>query len=86
MNLAVEIAGIRFKNPLIAASGTFGYGVEYSHAVDIAAQHHVHPHRRLGADVDIADHLGRLVHERRSIHRRSRAFVAAYHRVSCGAL
>lgn len=26
--LAVEAAGIRFKNPLIAASGTFGYGVE----------------------------------------------------------
>jgi len=26
--LAVEAAGIHFKNPLIAASGTFGYGVE----------------------------------------------------------
>jgi hypothetical protein len=24
----VEIAGLSFKNPLIAASGTFGYGVE----------------------------------------------------------
>ncbi len=26
--LGIEVAGIRFKNPLIAASGTFGYGVE----------------------------------------------------------
>ena len=27
--MEVEIAGVRFKNPLIAASGTFGYGKEY---------------------------------------------------------
>ena len=33
--LAVEIAGIRFKNPLIAASGTFGYGVEYEGILDL---------------------------------------------------
>ena len=26
MDLSVEIAGIRLKNPVIAASGTFGYG------------------------------------------------------------
>jgi len=31
--LAVEFAGIRFKNPLIAASGTFGYGVELAGVV-----------------------------------------------------
>jgi dihydroorotate dehydrogenase (NAD+) catalytic subunit len=31
--LSVEIAGIRFRTPLIAASGTFGYGTEY---VDVA--------------------------------------------------
>ena len=36
MNLAVEIAGIRFKNPLIAASGTFGYGVEYEGVLDLS--------------------------------------------------
>ncbi len=36
MNLAVEIAGIRFKNPLIAASGTFGYGVEYENVLDLS--------------------------------------------------
>lgn len=29
-DLSVKIAGIEFKNPMIAASGTFGYGVEYS--------------------------------------------------------
>jgi dihydroorotate dehydrogenase (NAD+) catalytic subunit len=36
MTLAVEIAGLRFKNPLIAASGTFGYGVEYEGLLDLA--------------------------------------------------
>ena len=30
MNLSVEIAGVKFKNPVIAASGTFGFGSEYS--------------------------------------------------------
>jgi dihydroorotate dehydrogenase (NAD+) catalytic subunit len=34
--LAVELAGLRFKNPLIAASGTFGYGVEYEGLLDLA--------------------------------------------------
>ncbi len=36
MNLAVEIAGLRFKNPLIAASGTFGYGIEYEDVLDLS--------------------------------------------------
>jgi dihydroorotate dehydrogenase (NAD+) catalytic subunit len=36
MNLAVELAGLHFKNPLIAASGTFGYGVEYEGILDLA--------------------------------------------------
>jgi len=36
MNLAVEIAGLRFKNPLIAASGTFGYGIEYEDILDLS--------------------------------------------------
>lgn len=34
--LAVEVAGIRLKNPLLAASGTFGYGVEYEGILDLA--------------------------------------------------
>lgn len=29
-NLEVNIAGVSFKNPVIAASGTFGYGREYA--------------------------------------------------------
>lgn len=33
--LAVEIAGLRLKNPLVAASGTFGYGVEYEGILDL---------------------------------------------------
>jgi dihydroorotate dehydrogenase (NAD+) catalytic subunit len=36
MNLRVEIAGLRFKNPFLAASGTFGYGVECEGLVDLA--------------------------------------------------
>jgi dihydroorotate dehydrogenase (NAD+) catalytic subunit len=36
MSLAVDLAGIRLKNPLIAASGTFGYGVEYEGITDLA--------------------------------------------------
>lgn len=33
--LAVEIAGIRFKNPVMTASGTFGYGLEFSAYTDL---------------------------------------------------
>jgi dihydroorotate dehydrogenase (NAD+) catalytic subunit len=36
VNLAVELAGLRFKNPFIAASGTFGYGVEYEGILDLS--------------------------------------------------
>lgn len=36
MNLAVDLAGLRLKNPLIAASGTFGYGVEYEGVLDLS--------------------------------------------------
>ncbi|MDR2393722.1 MAG: dihydroorotate dehydrogenase [Treponema sp.] len=35
-DLSVCIAGIRFSNPVIAASGTFGYGQEYQGLLDIA--------------------------------------------------
>lgn len=33
--LAVEIAGIRFSNPVIGASGTFGYGLEFAELIDL---------------------------------------------------
>ena len=35
-SLAVEVAGLRLKNPLIAASGTFGYGVEYEGLLELS--------------------------------------------------
>ena len=36
-DLSVVIAGVRLRNPVIAASGTFGYGSEYEGLLDIAA-------------------------------------------------
>lgn len=33
--LAVEICGIPLRNPIIAASGTFGYGIEFERLVDL---------------------------------------------------
>jgi dihydroorotate dehydrogenase (NAD+) catalytic subunit len=35
--LSVTVAGIRFETPLIAASGTFGYGTEYVNVADYTA-------------------------------------------------
>jgi dihydroorotate dehydrogenase (NAD+) catalytic subunit len=35
-DLSVNIAGVAFKNPVIAASGTFGYGREYAGLLDTA--------------------------------------------------
>jgi dihydroorotate dehydrogenase (NAD+) catalytic subunit len=34
-DLSVEIAGIKLKNPVLTASGTFGYGEEYAEFVDL---------------------------------------------------
>lgn len=34
-NLAVNIAGIKMKNPIMVASGTFGYGEEYGQLIDL---------------------------------------------------
>jgi dihydroorotate dehydrogenase (NAD+) catalytic subunit len=36
MDLSISIGTLRLKNPLLAASGCFGYGVEYSDAVDLS--------------------------------------------------
>jgi len=33
--LAVQIAGIRFNNPVIGASGTFGYGLEFAELINL---------------------------------------------------
>ena len=37
MDLSVSIGSLTIPNPLIAASGCFGYGVEYADTVDLAA-------------------------------------------------
>jgi dihydroorotate dehydrogenase (NAD+) catalytic subunit len=42
VNLAVEIGSLKIKNPVMTASGTFGYGEEYADYVDL---------KRLGAIV-----------------------------------
>jgi dihydroorotate dehydrogenase (NAD+) catalytic subunit len=35
VDLAVQVGALRLQNPIIAASGTFGYGVEFAHLVDL---------------------------------------------------
>jgi dihydroorotate dehydrogenase (NAD+) catalytic subunit len=37
IDLSVQIGSLRLANPLMAASGCFGYGVEYADAVDLAS-------------------------------------------------
>jgi dihydroorotate dehydrogenase (NAD+) catalytic subunit len=37
MDLSVRIGSLTLKNPVIAASGCFGYGVEYAGVVDLSA-------------------------------------------------
>ena len=37
INLSVNIAGVPFKNPVIAASGTFGFGEEYNELYDVGS-------------------------------------------------
>jgi dihydroorotate dehydrogenase (NAD+) catalytic subunit len=36
VDLSVDIGSLRLVNPLIAASGCFGYGVEYADVVDLS--------------------------------------------------
>jgi dihydroorotate dehydrogenase (NAD+) catalytic subunit len=36
MDLSVQIGSLHLKNPLIAASGCFGYGVEYAEVIDLS--------------------------------------------------
>lgn len=35
VNLSVDIAGLRLKNPVLTASGTFGYGEEFADLIDL---------------------------------------------------
>jgi dihydroorotate dehydrogenase (NAD+) catalytic subunit len=34
-DLSVSVGSLRLRNPIIAACGTFGYGIEFSHLVDL---------------------------------------------------
>ena len=34
-DLSLDLCGVRLKNPVIAASGTFGFGREYDELYDI---------------------------------------------------
>ena len=34
-NLSVDIGGIKLKNPVMTASGTFGYASEFEHLLDL---------------------------------------------------
>ncbi len=34
-SIEIEIAGVKFPNPVMTASGTFGYGREYAHLIDL---------------------------------------------------
>ncbi len=36
-DLSIRIGSLQLRNPVIAASGCFGYGVEYAHVVDLAS-------------------------------------------------
>jgi dihydroorotate dehydrogenase (NAD+) catalytic subunit len=35
VDLSVQIGALRLRNPILAASGTFGYGIEFAHLVDL---------------------------------------------------
>jgi dihydroorotate dehydrogenase (NAD+) catalytic subunit len=35
VDLCVQIGALRLRNPILAASGTFGYGIEFAHLVDL---------------------------------------------------
>jgi dihydroorotate dehydrogenase (NAD+) catalytic subunit len=35
VDLGVQIGALRLRNPIVAASGTFGYGLEFAHLVDL---------------------------------------------------
>jgi dihydroorotate dehydrogenase (NAD+) catalytic subunit len=35
IDLGVQLGSLRLRNPILAASGTFGYGIEFAHLVDL---------------------------------------------------
>jgi dihydroorotate dehydrogenase (NAD+) catalytic subunit len=57
MDLAIDLAGIRLRNPVIAASGTFGYGEEFERFADLADWRDLHQARRRGQSMEIPPRL-----------------------------
>jgi dihydroorotate dehydrogenase (NAD+) catalytic subunit len=37
VDLSVNLGALRLRNPIIAGSGTFGYGLEFAHLIDLSA-------------------------------------------------
>ena len=37
MDVSVQIGSLHLRNPLMAASGCYGYGIEYAEAIDLAS-------------------------------------------------
>ncbi len=37
VSLAVDTGGVQFKNPIVTASGTFGYGREFESLTDLSS-------------------------------------------------
>ncbi len=35
VDLSIKIGALRLRNPILAASGTFGYGLEFAHLIDL---------------------------------------------------
>jgi dihydroorotate dehydrogenase (NAD+) catalytic subunit len=35
VDLTVQVGAVRLRNPILTASGTFGYGIEFAHLVDL---------------------------------------------------
>ena len=35
VDLTVQVGAVRLRNPILTASGTFGYGVEFAHLIDL---------------------------------------------------
>jgi dihydroorotate dehydrogenase (NAD+) catalytic subunit len=35
IDLSVNVGSLRLRNPIVAASGTFGYGIEFAHLIDL---------------------------------------------------
>lgn len=36
VDLTVQVGALRLRNPILTASGTFGYGIEFAHLVDLS--------------------------------------------------